>query len=82
MSELSGCAAFLTRYQTATAAVLEAARRAGLFLASLATAAPGKGPRGKAEAQRLWLSVLDRHEAWMRRRWVFFFESDSCFITG
>lgn len=74
VSELSGCAAFVTRYHTATVVVLEAARRAGLFLASLATAAPGKGPRDKAEAQRLWFSVLDRHEAWMRRRWgVFFF---------
>lgn len=76
MSELSGCAAYVTRYGTATATVLEATRRAGIFLASLATAAPGKGPRDKAEAQRLWLSVLDRHEAWMRRRW------DFCFVFG
>ncbi|CAM9536577.1 unnamed protein product, partial [Laminaria digitata] len=68
VSGLSNCAAFATRYRTATAAVLEAARRVGLLLASLATATGGKGPRDKAEAQRLWLSVLDRHEAWMRRR--------------
>ncbi|CAM9485723.1 unnamed protein product [Ectocarpus sp. 6 AP-2014] len=70
-SELGESTAFVDRHRAAEAAISEAARRAELLMSTLATndgAGGGKGPREKAAAQRRWLSVLDRHEAWIRRR--------------
>ncbi|CAN0079868.1 unnamed protein product, partial [Ectocarpus sp. 8 AP-2014] len=70
-SELGESTAFVNRHRAAEAAISEAARRAELLMSTLATndgAGGGKGPREKAAAQRRWLSVLDRHEAWIRRR--------------
>lgn len=65
--ELGELATFTDRHRSATEAVAEAARRLALLIGTLTTD-DGKGPREKAEAQRQWFSVLDRHEAWMRRR--------------
>lgn len=70
-SELGRLATYADRHRSATAAVREAARRTELLMATLEAAdggGGGKGPKEKAAAQRQWLSVLDRHEAWMRRR--------------
>lgn len=67
-SKLGESAPYVDRHRSAAAAVSEAARRAELLIGTLTTA-DGKGPREKAAVQRRWLSVLDRHEAWMRRRW-------------
>ncbi|CAM9572369.1 unnamed protein product [Ectocarpus sp. 12 AP-2014] len=70
-SELGESTAFVGRHRAAEAAISEAARRAELLMSTLAAndaAGGGKGPREKAAAQRRWLSVLDRHEAWIRRR--------------
>ncbi|CAM9302839.1 unnamed protein product, partial [Ectocarpus fasciculatus] len=71
-SKLGESAAYVDRHRAAEEAVSEAARRAELLMSTLATSngagGGGKGPREKAAAQRRWLSVLDRHEAWIRRR--------------
>lgn len=73
-AELGRLATYADRHRSATAAGREAARRTELLMATLETAGGGggggKGPKEKAAAQRQWLSVLDRHEAWMRRRLV------------
>lgn len=71
----------MDRHRAAEAAISEAARRAELLMSTLATndgAGGGKGPREKAAAQRRWLSVLDRHEAWIRRRCV---RMCCCFVS-
>lgn len=68
-SKLGESATYVDRHRSAVTAVSEAARRTELLMGTLTTA-DGKGAREKAAVQRQWLSVLDRHEAWMRRRWV------------
>lgn len=68
-SSLRESATFVEQHRSATDAVSEAARRAQLWLGNSATG--GKAPsEATAAAQRQWLSALDHHEAWMRRRWV------------
>lgn len=58
----------MERHDQASAAVSEAAGRTKAYLAN--ELAVGKPPQGAAEAQRRWLTVLDRHEAGNRRRCV------------
>lgn len=62
---------FAERHEQASAAVSEAAKRTEMFLTN--ELAADKPPREAAEAQRRWLTVLDRHEAANRRR---------CVLTG
>lgn len=68
-SKLGELVSYVDRHRSATAAVSEAARRVELLMGTLATV-EGQGPREKAAVQRQWMSVLDRHEAWMKRRCV------------
>ncbi|CAN0011266.1 unnamed protein product, partial [Scytosiphon promiscuus] len=67
-STLGDLATYTDRHRTACEAVSEAARRAQQLMDTLAVDDDSRAPREKAAAQRLWLKVLDRHEAWVRRR--------------